>query len=251
MNSEQGPTSARTILVVPCFNEAARWKPEYWDEISESGKIELLFVNDGSSDATAQAIQLACDVMGSQMVNLSTNVGKGEALRAGLTRAIEMAPGMVGYLDADGAFPAAEVIRLEHLAADMVLPDHSDYDAVWSSRILLAGRDIRRRPSRHYIGRAVATAVAPIHRYGVYDTQSGFKIFRCDHRIGACVVSPLKTRWFPDIELLMRWEPNAGSPMRIWEEPVTGWHDVAGSKMNRSQYPRLLRDFAHLYRSRA
>ena len=42
-----------------------------------------------------------------------------------------------------------------------------------------------------------------------------------------------------------------GRPMRIWEEPVMGWYDVAGSKMNRSQYTRLIKDLSRLYRNRS
>jgi len=240
-----------TVIVVPCYNEAGRWSAEYWREIGATPGLTLMFVNDGSNDGTQALIDGVCGEIGSRSLALAQNSGKAEALRRGLVAALEESPQIVGYLDADGAFPAAEVIRLVHLGDELLPSDGSEFDAVWSARVLMAGRDIRRHASRHYIGRIVTTVLAPVHKYEVYDTQSGYKLFRNDEELHRCLTEPFQTRWLPDIELLMRWQPVVGRPMRIWEEPVLGWHDVAGSKMNRSQYTRLVKDLSRLYRNRA
>ena len=242
--------TADVTIVVPCFNEQARWNAEYWREIAAAPGVGLVFVDDGSSDATLERIAETCTDTGADVVAVAVNAGKGEAVRVGLQAALERGSAIVGYLDADGAFPAAEVVRLAEMSRQLLLGDQASYDSLWSSRVLLAGRRIKRRASRHYVGRVVATVIAPLHRYEVYDTQSGYKLFRSDARMLACIADPFGTRWFPDVELLQRWTTLSGSPMRIWEEPVTGWYDVAGSKLDRSQYGQLARDVAHLYRSR-
>lgn len=242
--------TAEVTIVVPCFNEQARWNAAYWREIAGAPGVGLVFVDDGSSDGTLAAITETCSETGGECIPLAANAGKGEAVRRGLLAALDRDSAIVGYLDADGAFPAEEVIRLAGVARDLVLGDESEYDALWSSRVMLAGRRIKRRASRHYVGRVVATAIAPFHRYEVYDTQSGYKLFRSDARMAQCLEGAFGTRWFPDVEILQRWTNLTGTPLRIWEEPVTGWHDVAGSKLDSSQYAQLARDVAHLYRSR-
>jgi glycosyltransferase involved in cell wall biosynthesis len=239
------------VIVVPCYNEAKRWSADYWREIGATPGLTVLFVNDGSTDGTQALIDNACEEIGAHSLSLAQNAGKAEALRRGLVAALDMSPAIVGYLDADGAFPAAEVVRLAQLGDELLQSDGSEFDAVWSARVLMAGRDIQRHASRHYIGRIITTLLAPVHKYEVYDTQSGYKLFRNDDELHRCLTDPFETRWFPDIELLMRWEPAVGRPMRIWEEPVMGWYDVAGSKMNRSQYTRLIKDLSRLYRNRS
>jgi glycosyltransferase involved in cell wall biosynthesis len=240
----------RTILVVPCYNESGRWNPSYWDSLIRVVHLDVLFVNDGSTDDTARRITETCVATGATALTLPTNVGKGEALRQGMLAAWDGDSDMIGYLDADGAFPADEVRRMAADATDLLGDQGRQRDAVWSARILMAGRDIERHRSRHYLGRIITTIAAPWHGYAIYDTQSGYKIFRRDAALRECLNEPFQTRWFPDIELLQRWVAVTGRRMDIWEDPVTGWHDVAGSKMNRSQYVQILKDLAYLRRSR-
>lgn len=251
-----------TLLVVPCYNEADRWNSSYWKSVVQPGRVDVLFVNDGSRDGTLQVLEQTAESVGAFFVDLPRNGGKAEAVRQGLLQGWTHESDLIGYLDADGAFPAAEVARMVLDAEDRLagepptgsgtldgLTDPS-FDAVWSARVLMAGRDIQRHTSRHYLGRVITTLVAPWHGYAIYDTQAGFKIFRRDERLLACLQQPFHTRWFPDIELLQRWQHLHGTPMRIWEDPVTGWQDVAGSKMNASQYRQILTDLTWIYRGR-
>lgn len=239
-------------LVVPCFNESSRWQHEYWQTIVDDPLIRIFFVDDGSTDLTSERIRdgIADRSSSIQMLRLQHNVGKAEAIRNGLLAVLAQGADFVAFLDADAAFPAGEVNRLAHLSRDLLGGDDLNWDAVWSSRIMLGGRDIKRRSSRHYISRAIATVVAPMHGYEIYDTQAGYKIFRASKQLEACLREPFKTRWFPDVELLQRWTRLTGNQMRIWEEPVIGWQDMAGSKMNRSQYVQLIRDGIQLHRHR-
>ena len=240
----------RILLVVPCFNEYSRWDSSYWQELTAPGTIDVLFVDDGSSDKTRSALRSTADATGGHVLELDRNVGKAEAVRQGLLHATGQQFEIVGYLDADGAFPAPEVTRLAECATRLVLGEKPDYEAVWSARVLMAGRDIRRRSQRHYLGRIITTLIAPWHGYPIYDTQSGYKLFRNSTALTACLQRPFETRWFPDVELLQRWKQLNAQPLRIWEEPVGGWRDIAGSKMNVREYKQVLHDLNRIYRSR-
>lgn len=61
---------------------------------------------------------------------------------------------VVGYVDADLATPISEVRRL------LSVFHSSDAKALLASRVALLGRDIRRNPARHYLGRVFATAAS-------------------------------------------------------------------------------------------
>src|SRR6476620_7891815 len=80
--------------VVPCFNEAERLDASEFARLAGSAlagaRLRLLFVDDGSTDTTAahlQAIQ-ARDPARIDVLSLGRNRGKGEAVRAGLQRAL-------------------------------------------------------------------------------------------------------------------------------------------------------------------
>lgn len=236
------------LLVVPCFNEADRWNDTYWSSIAQDDGIKVLFVDDGSHDSTATCINRVCQQTGARSLSLEKNVGKAEAVRHGLLEGWTMKPDIIGFLDADGAFPAEEVVRVARIAEQMLNEtEPSAFEAVWAARVFMAGREIRRHASRHYIGRTIATVISPWHKHAIYDTQSGYKLFRRNEWLRACLQAPFETRWFADVELLIRWQRTTGSAMRIWEEPVKGWRDVDGSSMNRSQYARVLRELRYLF----
>lgn len=243
--SEADWSSVRTIIVVPCYNEADRWQFEYWQTISEAG-ITLLFVDDGSTDSSWTTISSDAPRIGALSLQLPVNVGKAEAVRKGLEFAVTQGAAIVGYLDADAAFPADVVVRISQLSRQMLKEDA--WDSVWAARILLGGRDVVRKSSRHYFGRFVATFIAPSHGHAVYDTQTGYKLFVDSPSLRACLQEPFQTRWFVDVELLMRWRSTTGRLMRVWEEPVEGWRDIGGSKVNRGQYGQLARDILRVKR---
>ena len=225
-------------LVVPCFNEAERWDSVYWGEMVERIPARFLFVDDGSSDGTLAKIQQIAQADNVTLLHLSTNRGKAEAVRVGLLELLSRGSfDGVGYLDADGAFLAADVARMLELFE--VVKDRS-VDALWSSRVALAGRDIRRSTARHYIGRVIATLMSIGYGSIPYDTQSGYKIFAATDELRGCLARPFSTRWLFEVELLARWEALNGSAMNIWEEPLDYWHDVGGSKIHGLETMRVV-----------
>ena len=232
----------KTTLVVPCFNEAQRWDPKYWMTLAHSPNLSLLFVDDGSTDQTRELLEDSARETSSGFLLLPTNQGKSEAVRLGMLEILrsQVDPALIGFLDADGAFPADVV--LEFLTTAQQILESGEFDSVWSSRPALAGRKIERSPFRHYVGRGVATALSTRMGRLPYDTQSGLKIFSPSAEVMNALQLPFRTRWLGEVELLRRWNDLYGSAMRIWEEPVTSWREVGSSHITKREVARIARD---------
>jgi glycosyltransferase involved in cell wall biosynthesis len=234
----------RVALVVPCFNEENRLPIEYWREIvNMKSEISWIFVNDGSSDRTIELLNRIVQGTDSKIIECDLNLGKGNAIRLGLLHALSAGSrsDVLGYIDADGAFSKEDIMSLVKLAvtrcSDTV---DTPIDAILSSRVSLAGHDIKRKSSRHYLGRLIATFLTRDWEEAPYDTQSGFKIFRNSDSFQNALTNEFKTRWFVDIELLTRIGIRNCGKLRIWEEPLTSWRDVSGSKITITSFPKLL-----------
>jgi dolichyl-phosphate beta-glucosyltransferase len=223
-------SSSSVTIVVPCYNEARRLDGAAFETLLSDPDVGLLFVNDGSTDETANRLaELAARNAGRiQVLSLETNAGKAEAVRRGLLEALRSS-GTVGYLDADLATPPSEILRLIEVLR------RTGARAVLGSRVRLLGREIRRRALRHYLGRIFATGASLALRVPVYDTQCGAKLFRRTPELLAALEEPFHSRWFFDVELLGRLvtpTPAGEDGVRgIVEEPLERWRDVAGSKI--------------------
>lgn len=218
-------------VVVPAFNEAARWDRRYWAEFVQMPESNWLFVDDGSQDETNSLLtEFASSYENVRVLALPTNRGKGEAVRAGLVKLLEEeSASCVAFMDADGAFSVNDLSRLQVVFAEQVLG--GAFDSVWSSRVALAGRDIRRSTRRHYLGRIVSTALSLGLGEIPYDTQSGLKLFLPTPELAKCLDNPFVSRWLFDVEIMTRWKRITGQPLAILEEPLLSWHDVPGSKV--------------------
>ena len=239
--------SNRVALIVPCYNEARRLDVDALAALLADADVQLWLVDDGSTDTTRDVLErMARDWPGRvEVVALAKNGGKAEAVRLGLGAAIEASADIVGYLDADLATPAAEMLRL----IDRMR--HSDARVVMGARVALLGHAIDRRASRHYLGRVFATLASLSLRLRVYDTQCGAKLFRTSAVLSEAVGEPFLSRWAFDVELLGRLL--LGSPTApaipassVWEEPLHEWTDVAGSKLSPRQMVRSLVDLARI-----
>jgi glycosyltransferase involved in cell wall biosynthesis len=226
---------------VPCFNEEQRWSTAYWEDMIATVDAEFIFVDDGSTDGTRSLLSRVSEQPTVTAVFLSANVGKGEAVRAGMRFGLDNFPRHdVAFLDADGAFSIGDVQRFVTLWSGRS-GALADVDSLWSSRVALSGREILRTRRRHYVGRVIATIITAGMPLPPYDTQSGFKIFSSSgDALRRCVAEPFSTRWFFDVELIQRWEDISGGPMRIWEEPLTYWKDVHGSKIRLRTAPTIV-----------
>jgi glycosyltransferase involved in cell wall biosynthesis len=221
----------RTILVIPCYNEAHRLdRRAFRDALDARPWLALRFVDDGSTDATRDVLeQLGAEHPEVSVSVLPRNLGKAEAVRAGLRAALESRPGFVGYWDADLSTPLDAVDEFRRF-----LLEHEEIDWVRGSRVRLMGRDIDRRAMRHYFGRGFATCASLALGLPVYDTQCGAKVFRVTDDLSGLLDDPFISGWAFDVELIARLNASSGRDAamgRIEEIPLRNWRDVPGSKV--------------------
>ncbi|MBX7194747.1 MAG: glycosyltransferase [Sandaracinaceae bacterium] len=216
-------------LTVPCYNEASRLDVSEVARLLEDRRVDVLFVNDGSTDATATLLADVSRLHPSRVrvLDLERNGGKGEAVRRGMLEALSLGSPVVGYLDADFATPPAELV---HLLDEL---EASRAAVVLGARIARLGAVVERNPARHYLGRVFATAASTVLDLAVYDTQCGAKLFRDTPQLRAALATPFRSRWAFDVELIGRL--TACTPPLTKDDfvevPLREWHDKRGSKL--------------------
>ena len=236
----------RMGIVVPVFNEAHRWDIDYWKQMIQTNSCLWVFVDDGSTDNTSTLLFETRKVTTESRVLIvkhDKNQGKGAAVRTGFLTILKDGLNRgdwIGFLDADCAFTVHDVSRMVRMAIDPS-GSRADIDAYWSSRVALSGRNIQRDTRRHYLGRAVNTLISLRHNPLPYDTQSGLKVFRVCDALVSTLSTPFQTRWFFDLEILLRCRLS-NEPLKIWEEPLESWHDVPGSRLRGKEIARILRE---------
>jgi dolichyl-phosphate beta-glucosyltransferase len=238
--SNQNP---QVLLVIPCYNEALRLKPAGFT--APAGiDLTLVFCDDGSSDNTSQFLKDAFrGNLKVKVIRENVNVGKAEVIRRGMLWSqsnLNLSSfDWIGFWDADLATPLSELPRM--LALHNM--DESKAEAVIASRVGLSGANIRRKASRHYLGRIFVTVADFLLGIKVYDSQCGAKLFR-PRLIEKAFNEPFLSRWIFDLEVILR----IGSE-NIYEVPLKNWEDVPGSKVKifRESF-RVLSDLFRLKR---
>ena len=244
-----------TCIVVPCYNEARRLRPEEFVSFAAAERrLFFYLVNDGSTDDTGTVIDRIVSRIPDRAfhLELKTNHGKAEAVRQGMIQAAHQVPvDFVGYWDADLSTPLSEVGYL----SDGFNRDPSTM-AVFGSRVRRLGTDIVRNPWRHYLGRAFSTCASLSLGLPVYDSQCGAKIFRKEF-VAPLFSEPFLTDWLFDVEILARMRSLYG-PERtrrsVYEAPLHEWREMGGSKIPFMQFlkgPIDLLRIQRTYRRRA
>jgi dolichyl-phosphate beta-glucosyltransferase len=156
-------------LILPCYNEAERLPGTlgaYLDRLSRvPGQVEVLVVDDGSTDATfAVASAIAAGDARVRVLRTEPNHGKGFAVRAGmLTGHGEL----VVFTDADGSYGPGDV---ERVAA-----------ALAGAPVVIGSRDLRSSdgsPTRQLASKLFNLAIRALLGLPFRDTQCGLKGFR-------------------------------------------------------------------------
>jgi dolichyl-phosphate beta-glucosyltransferase len=161
-------------LVVPLYNEASRFE-EFGQRLVEfmaaqPAGSELLFVDDGSDDATSRLVDaLIAKNPGRVAILRRPHRGKGAAVSAGL--AAIRAP-LAAFCDLDLSTPLDQLERVVHAA------ERADVLAV-GSRDLATSTLVRPEgPIRENLGRAYNRLLQATITPGVVDTQCGAKAAR-------------------------------------------------------------------------
>lgn len=126
--------------------------------------VEIVVIDDGSTDATALVAQQA----GAHVVVMPENRGLGAAVRTGLHHAVDtFSPVAVAFADADGEYAPEELARL----IEPIIAGEADY--VVGSRF--RGEIGRMLPARRFGNHALTTGLRFVARVPLTDGQSGFR----------------------------------------------------------------------------
>lgn len=221
--------------MVPAYNEAARLPvtlPLLAEFCERQGSVELLIVDDGSTDSTAALIrEFAMRYPFARLLQNPGNRGKGYSVRHGM----EKAEGdWILSTDADLSSPLEEVGKLWAAA------DRSQAAAAIGSRALdrsLVG--VHQAALREWSGRVFNVVMRAATGLPFHDTQCGFKLFRKD---AARVIFPrqrLEGFGF-DVEDLLIARLHG---FRVIEVPVR-WDNVEGTKVSPLNGARAFWDLA-------
>lgn len=225
-------------IVIPAYNEARRL-PATLASISEylelSGRrAEVIVVDDGSSDGTAEAVRSQPGAaMPPKVLGFEGNRGKGAAVREGLLAATG---DYVLFMDADNSTHVTELEKLLPIA-------ESGTPIVVGSRYL--DRDsikIKQPWYRVAISRVGNLMIQLLILRGVKDTQCGFKLFT--NEAAHDVASRLTMEGFSfDMELLVIAKQLG---CQFTEVPVN-WYDTPGTRLRPLKSSlQTLRDLLHI-----
>ena len=210
-------------IVIPAYNESSRLRPtldtllryvhdQQWD-------VEILVVNDGSKDDTAQVVReygkIHPEIL---LLENPGNRGKGFSVRNGMLQA---RGDICLFTDADLSSPIEEAQKL--LAAI-----NAGADLAIGSRWLKAELQTERQPLyRQAFGRIFNLVLRVVLGMRFVDTQCGFKAFR---REAVQRIFPLQKieRWGFDPEILYL-ARRAG--LKVAEVPVV-WAHSEGTRLS-------------------
>jgi glycosyltransferase involved in cell wall biosynthesis len=158
------PPDLRVAVVIPALNEGA----SIGEVVRGTRRFvpTVLVVDDGSSDGTgARANEARAEV-----VTHPANLGKGTAIRTGLSIVLERGYTHVLLMDGDGQHVAADVPAL------LAVASRPDVDVVIGERSF----DRARMPRARYYSNVLGSRVLSwLIGRRVRDSQCGFRVLRC------------------------------------------------------------------------
>jgi len=184
----------RLSVVVPAYGEADRIADSVQrirsalSSIQSNGGLQIVVVDDGSSDATAaEAERAGADLVLKQEVN----AGKGSAVRAGMLAATGR---VVAFTDADLSYAPEQLLLL----LDGV---EQGWDVVVGSRQHVETQTVVRAGRLREVGGRIINVLTGLVLLGRYrDTQCGLKAMRAD--VGRLIFSHAKIDGFAfDVEV--------------------------------------------------
>lgn len=172
----------KLIVQIPCFNEEQTLPQTIADiprEIEGIDKVELLIIDDGSTDRT---IEVARELGVDHIVRNKKNMGLARTFRRGLEAGLHAGADIIVNTDGDNQYAGADIPKLVQPIldgrADIVIGDRQTAKIAHFSR----GKKLMQ-----WLGSAVVRKLAGIW---VPDAVSGFRAFSREAAIQTNIVSP-------------------------------------------------------------
>lgn len=191
------------IVGLPAFDEAARLPAVLAAVKAAAPEAEVVVVDDGSRDGTADVAARH----GASVLRHPFNLGYGAALQTLYKYALRAGADLVVQLDADGQHDPAEIPRV---AAPVVA---GECDLAIGSRFVAAS-DYRMGALRG-LGRRLFAALGRVAGVSVSDPTSGFQAL--NRRVLALYCEPFFPPDYPDVDVLVA---AVRRGLRIREVPV-------------------------------
>ncbi len=165
--SESMTNSCQVTIMIPAFNEEETIAKDIDVIVEAMGKTdyryEIIVVDDGSTDKTAQIMKGRKEV---KLIQHSYNRGVGAARKTGILKAKGE---IIVMTDGDGTYPNQDIPKL--------LDYSKDYDMVVGARV---GKNVTwpliRRPARWFIRKFASYLIAT----KIPDLNSGLRVFKKD-----------------------------------------------------------------------
>ena len=213
-------------IVIPAFEEAKRLGDSLRLILSyikkENLNAELIVVDDGSKDETAQVANTVFAEfpdLKTKVIRYEQNRGKGFAVRTGL---VEAQGNIALFSDADLSTPIEEMMKLVKPIKD------GEYDVAFGSRALDRTLIGTHQPwRREQSGKIFNLMVRTLTGLPFWDTQCGFKAFNMQEFRPLLELMQIDRFGF-DVEFLY---VAYFKGLRLQEIPVR-WNDAEGSKLS-------------------
>ncbi len=155
-------------IIIPVYNEdqGLRQTLRQMDSLLERKNVEVLIVNDGSSDPKTLAILEEIKIDGLTVVNHPKNKGYGASLKTGLTKACY---DYIAITDADGTYPNERIPEFENIARE------NNLDMVIGAR---KGENVYIPWVRRFPKWCLSRLADYIARCHIPDMNSGLRIIR-------------------------------------------------------------------------
>lgn len=233
---------AKRLAIVPAYNESGAVAGVVADVLANAPGFDVLVVDDGSTDHTAEVARQA----GALVIRHPINLGIGGAMQSGYLFAAENGYSVAVQVDGDGQHDARHIPQL--LAH---LHEHPELDMVTGSRFIASAGDGYQSSASRRVGiRIFARVISLITRSPVSDPTSGF---RMTTRRGIELFARDYPHDYPEVEAILMMHTHQ---LQSCELPVTMRSRTTGvSSINptRSAYYMikvLLAIFIGLFRAR-
>lgn len=206
-------------IIIPAYNESKRlpltlkkWI-EFFPKCQDFSINEIIIVDDGSTDKTADFISVFKDDLPIEIIRIQKNQGKGTAVKAGVKKA---SSDFVFIYDADAAVLPEELKKL--------MKNIDGFDIVIGSRII-KGSLTQMSKKRRFVGKCFHLVCFPLIPQ-IKDASCGAKLLKTD--VAKIIFEKQTIKKFAfDIEIL--WLAKKMN-FKVKEVGIV-WKEIPGSKV--------------------